>query len=166
MSTPNPDLRRASWLARLLATGLYAGYAPIAPGTAGSAVGLAAYWVFGLDRLIPASVAITCCFFLGVAASAAMERELGEDPPVVVIDEVVGQWISLLLLPKSLLIAATSFVLFRLFDIIKPPPARNVEVLSNGWGIMLDDLLAAVYANISLRVLLLLVPGLFGQSPT
>jgi len=164
LPSPDAERRRAPWPARLVATGLFAGYAPIAPGTAGSAVGLAAYWLFGLDRIVPASLAVVIGFFVGTAASAAVERELGDDPQVVVIDEVVGQWVALFLLPKTILLSAAGFLLFRLFDIVKPPPARNAEALRNGWGIMLDDLVAGIYANLSLRALILFLPGLFGEA--
>jgi phosphatidylglycerophosphatase A len=145
---------------RLIATGLFSGYSPAAPGTAGSLVGLGIYFIPGFESPALLSCAIVVMFFLGVFTSARMEQELGEDPPVVVIDEVVGMWISLLFLPKGIWIAGVSFLLFRAFDIVKPPPARNLEALRNGWGIMLDDVAAAVYANAAARVALLLLPAL------
>jgi phosphatidylglycerophosphatase A len=104
--------------------------------------------------------AAVAMFFIGVFASARMEEELGEDPPVVVVDEVVGMWISLLFLPKGIWIAGLSFLLFRLFDIVKPPPARRLEALQHGWGIMLDDVAAALYANVAARLALYLLPAL------
>jgi phosphatidylglycerophosphatase A len=144
--------------ARFIATGLFSGYSPVAPGTAGSLVGLAFYLIPGFDSpgvLASASVVI---FFTGVLAAAQMERALGDDPPVVVIDEVVGMWISLLFLPKTVPLACLAFLFFRGFDIVKPPPARWLEQYGNGWGIMLDDVAAAVYANAAVRLMMLLLP--------
>ena len=79
---------------------------------------------------------------------------------IVVIDEFVGMWISLILIPKTITLALISFVLFRFYDIVKPPPARSLERLKNGWGVMLDDVAAGVYANVTLRLVLLFLPRL------
>ncbi|MBI1806441.1 MAG: phosphatidylglycerophosphatase A [Ignavibacteria bacterium] len=145
---------------RVVATGLFAGYSPIAPGTTGSVVGLALYALLGTDNLLIFSIAIVVTFFLGTVVSSQMERLLGEDPPVVVIDEIVGMWISLWLLPKTIWLALGAFFIFRIYDIIKPQPARTFESIKNGWGIMLDDVVAGVYANLTMRLLLVLFPGL------
>lgn len=147
---------------RFIATGMYAGYSPIAPGTAGSLLGLALFFTlpgFG-DPLIMA-VWITAVFTVGTVAAARAERILGEDPPVVVIDEVVGMWITLYAFGvPSLWVSALGFFFFRLFDIIKPPPARRLERFSNGFGIMLDDVAAGLYGQIALRLLLVLIPSI------
>jgi phosphatidylglycerophosphatase A len=74
------------------------------------------------------------------------------DPSIVVIDEIVGVWIALLHLPKTSLIVVAAFVAFRVFDIIKPPPARQLERVPRGWGIMLDDVVAGIYANIAVQL--------------
>jgi phosphatidylglycerophosphatase A len=81
-----------------------------------------------------------------------------EDPGIVVVDEVVGMWTSLLFLPFTVGTAALAFVLFRVLDVIKPYPARDLEALPGGWGIMSDDLMAGVYANLALRAALLVWP--------
>lgn len=88
-----------------------------------------------------------------------MEIYAGEDPACVVIDEIVGMWITLIFIPKTLLLAACGFLLFRVFDIIKPQPASYVERYRYGTGIMLDDVVAALYSNILLQILMLLFPG-------
>ena len=88
-----------------------------------------------------------------------MEKRLGEDPQIVVIDEIVGMWISLIILPKTIWIVLLAFFFFRVYDTIKPPPARSLEHLKHGLGIMLDDVAAGVYANISVRVILVLFGG-------
>ena len=137
------------FFSRLIATGLFSGYSPIVPGTAGSLTGLAFYAIPGMEKTISLSLAIVATFFAGVYTSNQMEKKLGEDPPVVVIDEIVGMWIGLL-----------AFFFFRIYDIIKPPPARKLEHLKNGWGIMLDDVAAGIYANITVRLLLFIFPGI------
>jgi phosphatidylglycerophosphatase A len=146
-------------VAGVVATGFGAGYSPIAPGTAGSLVGLLLFWP--LRDLPPAyQICILAAVFLaGTAAAAWVARAAGiEDPGIVVVDEVVGMWTSLLFLPFTLGTAALAFVLFRVLDIVKPYPARDLESLPGGWGIMSDDLMAGVYANLTLRVALLVWP--------
>jgi phosphatidylglycerophosphatase A len=82
-----------------------------------------------------------------------------KDPGVVVIDEIVGQWIALILIPLCLWTTIGAFLLFRLTDIVKPYPARQLEALPGGWGIVADDLMAGLYANLLLRVALLVWPA-------
>ncbi len=87
-------------------------------------------------------------FFLGVFASTrAAEIWRIKDPHPIVIDEIVGMWIALLFVPPGVAYFVAAFLLFRLFDIIKPTPARQAELLKGGWGIMLDDVFAGIYAG-------------------
>lgn len=146
-------------LATVIATGLGSGYAPFAPGTAGSAVGLALFWPLHHLSLAGQAAATALGFALGVAAAAHVARRLGiEDPGLVVADEVVGMWVSLLGVPLTGVTAAAAFVLFRVFDVFKPYPARDLERLPGGWGIMCDDVMAGIYANLLLRAGLLAWP--------
>ena len=91
------------------------------------------------------------------------EKDWGHDAGKIVIDEVVGMWITLWLVPKSLMLYAIGFVLFRVFDILKPLGVRQSQKLPGGWGVMVDDLLAGVYANLILqlfsRILLPMITG-------
>jgi len=139
--------------ATTLATGFGAGYSPIAPGTAGTLVGLVLFWPMR-DLPFVYQVAITLVMlFAGVAASTNLSRRIGiKDPPIVVVDEIVGMWISLLLLPWTVPVAIAAFFAFRLMDILKPAPARGFERLPDGWGIVLDDVMAGVYANLLVQV--------------
>jgi CDP-diacylglycerol--glycerol-3-phosphate 3-phosphatidyltransferase len=146
-------LAAVRWFTRFFATGLYSGYSPIAPGTAGTLVGVIIYAIPGFSEPIAFSSTILLVFFLGVWASAQIEREQGNDPQIVVIDEVVGMWISLFLLPRLIWTTALAFFLFRVFDTFKPFPARRIEKLEHGWGIMLDDVVAAVYTNILMHII-------------
>lgn len=156
MSSSSRFLSRAAFL---LGTGFGSGYSPVAPGTAGSAVGLVAYW--GL-LLLPSPVAfgiMGAVLVLGTAAAHHVARSTGrEDPGLVVVDEVAGQWVSLLFLPFTPVVTLAAFFLFRVMDIVKPWPARDLEKLDGGLGIMADDLMAGVYANLLLRVALAVWP--------
>jgi phosphatidylglycerophosphatase A len=148
-----------STAARLLATAGGAGYSPWVPGTAGSLVGVVTF--LGVALLPPlAQVAATVVLFgLGVVASTRTAEMLAtKDPGVVVVDEVVGQWTSLLFLPLNPWTVLAGFLLFRVMDVVKPWPARDFEALPGGLGIMADDVMAGVYANLLLRVGLLVVP--------
>ncbi|MBI2197363.1 MAG: phosphatidylglycerophosphatase A [Candidatus Rokubacteria bacterium] len=125
-----------------------AGYAPVASGTVGSAVTLVALWLipFTPRGLLFTLVVVTA---VGIWAGGRVERILGrKDPGVIVIDEVAGMMLSVLFLPRTLPVLITAFLLFRLFDIWKPFPARESQDLSGGLGVMVDDLIAGGYALI------------------
>jgi phosphatidylglycerophosphatase A len=148
-----------AWLLRSplgwLASGFGAGLSPIAPGTAGTAVGLLLFWPLARLPLIAQVGAIVVVFFLGVWGSTLLERHEGkEDPGLAVVDEIVGMWISLLWVPWSLTTAVAAFFLFRVMDVVKPFPARRMENLPRGWGIMADDVMAGIYANLVLQLIL------------
>lgn len=137
-------------LAKFLATVGGVGYCPVAPGTAGSVVGLLIGWLASSSgsALIRLSGVIAGTG-LSIVVSTQAERDLGRlDPPVVVIDELIGMWLVLALLPsvrQSLWLMVLAFGLFRLFDILKPPPLKALSRLPGGWGIVLDDVGASVY---------------------
>lgn len=149
-----------SRLATFLATGFGAGYSPFAPGTAGSLVGLVLLIPLRRAGLVWEISFLVAFTLLGIVAGGVVARRLGiEDPGVVVVDEIVGMWVSLLFLPLTGGTAAAGFVLFRIMDVFKPYPARQLEHLPGGLGIMADDLMAGVYANLCLRIgLRLLAP--------
>lgn len=151
--TPTQDTAPPSvgFLQKAFASGLFSGYSPIASGTVGSAVGLAVYWIPGFEQPLVMSAACLLVFVFGVRASGAMEKVYGHDPGEVTIDEVLGMWISLLLLPKTILVSVAGFILFRVFDIFKPYPARRFDALHGGSGIMLDDVVSALYTNLLLQ---------------
>lgn len=151
--------RLGSALAMALATGFGAGRSPVAPGTAGTAVGLVLF--LPLRGLEPhwQLLALAVLFGVGVSVSTQVARRIGKkDPGIVVIDEVAGIWATLLFLPWSPALALLGFLLFRLLDMVKPYPARQFEALPDGLGIMADDLMAGIYANLILRVIAGVVP--------
>jgi phosphatidylglycerophosphatase A len=132
-------------LAVLLATAGYAGYFPVAPGTVGSVVGLVVYGLVWWTQ----SSAVEIALILGLFAAGVWAGTIAE---------VVGMLITLAFIPVGWSGALAGFVLFRIFDVIKPFPAARFEKLHGGLGVMADDAMAAIYANVSLRILLVLVP--------
>ncbi|NOT43470.1 MAG: phosphatidylglycerophosphatase A [Acidobacteria bacterium] len=145
----------------VVATCGFVGYAPVAPGTFGSAAGLVLFaalrtWSTSAGEV----VAVLLLFVVGAWSGTVAERHAGRtDPGIVVIDEVLGMLVTLIFLPVGVVGAVVGFLVFRVLDIVKPWPARAFERLPGGWGIMADDAMAGVYGNLVMRVLLLL-PGL------
>lgn len=177
-TTPDRPAGRAPLAARLIATGLGAGLVPWASGTVGSAAGLLVALLPGVSSPAVLGPLVVAGFFAGRWAADLVAREAGHalqgtaaaakrifqggsaphpDPSVVVIDEIVGIWVALLFLPPGLPAVVIAFTTFRAFDIVKPPPCGALERAGNGWGIMLDDLAAGLYANVVTRVTLGLI---------
>lgn len=149
-------------VALVLASAGYAGYFPVAPGTVGSLVGLVAWAALrAAGGGVVAEVAIAAgLLVVGAWAATVAERALGvTDPGPVVIDEVLGMCVTLIAAPATVAAALVGFLLFRIFDIVKPPPARQLERAHGGWGIMLDDLAAGLYAWAVLALTSVLAPG-------
>jgi phosphatidylglycerophosphatase A len=138
----------------VIATGIFVGYAPFFPGTVGSLLALLIYWFVPQSESVYFPLFVLLVFILGVWSAAKVEQGTGrEDNQIIVIDEIVGMWITVLLFEKKLIWLAIGFVLFRLFDIFKPPPANHSEKLPRGWGVMMDDVVAGVYAAVALRAI-------------
>jgi len=148
-----------------VATGGYAGFFPVAPGTVGALVGLLLFYLFSNFSLAIYLLTTAALFFLGAWAAARAEISLGrKDSPKIVIDEVVGYLVTMVLIPFTFANALGGFLLFRLFDIIKPPPARKIDrQMQGGFAVLLDDAVAGFYANLSLRLLLWGSPQVFQE---
>ena len=142
-------------LTLVFATGLGAGYSPVASGTVGTAVAIPIFIL--LSQLGTAGIlwGLVIVIALGIPAADFMERSLGEsDPGRVVIDEIAGYMVTMAGSPPTLGYIIAGFLLFRFFDIVKPPPVRQADrLLKGGLGVMADDILAGGYAWISLRLL-------------
>jgi phosphatidylglycerophosphatase A len=148
-------------LAIFVSTVGYLGYFPIAPGTIGSAAGLAVYAAVAAtgSPWVEAGV-IAAIFLIGAWASTTAERFFGGiDPGPVVVDEVLGMLITLAFLPVSATGAIIGFFIFRVLDVVKPFPANRLERLHGGIGVMADDAAAAVYGNLVMRLLVMWAPG-------
>lgn len=139
-------------IAVIIGTTLGTGFFPIAPGTVGSFVAVLVLFFAPVMSLSLFVAAILVTLAAGVWAAGRCEKLWGKDPGRVNWDEVAGQMITLLLVPKTLLFYTAGFFLFRFFDILKPSPVRDAEKLPGGWGIMMDDVLAGVYAALCLHI--------------
>jgi len=163
-TTPKPPVRHGFvvWIA----TGFGFGFSPIMPGTAGAAWGLLLAWgvaqvpaLGSVPALALQAVLIAAICLIGVPVCTAAARQLGlKDPGCVTFDEIASMPLVFLLVPRELMssiwVLLAGFVLHRIFDITKPPPARLLERLPEGQGIMADDLIAGAYACLALHVLL------------
>ena len=155
---------------KFMASGFGVGWLPVAPGTWGAAEAVLLLVPFQWLNIIPSSSTLSpqgkqslfnliLIFFIviftwiGVKAVDALEDEWGKDPKQVVIDEMIGVWIAVLGFPLTGFNLIAGFVLFRFFDIAKPLGIRQLEDIKGGWGVMLDDVLAGVYANIVLQII-------------
>lgn len=151
---PLQNKNPTKWWAWLVATFFAAGYGKPGPGTWGSVAAVLLWGGYAWlahpapqKLLLVLFVAIVFATVLGVPAATIVEREAGRtDPGFVVIDEVIGQWITLLGSPADWRHGLIALVLFRLFDITKPFPVRRLERLPRGWGIIFDDVAAGLYA--------------------
>lgn len=132
------------------------GHAPVAPGTFGSAAGLLLFWAVRASGSLAVELAVVLAVTaVGVAAATRAESATGRhDPGLIVIDETAGMLVTLAAVPVGFGGAVAGFLAFRLFDIVKPFPVRRAERLPGGWGVMADDLVAGVYAQALLRLLL------------
>ena len=149
---------KINFFEKFIGSGFYSGYSPYISGTVGSLAALIIYLIPGFEQLLVIIPAIIIFMVYGIYLGNKFEVEYGKDPSQCTVDEVVGMWISLVALPKTFGIVAIAFILWRLLDIIKPPPARNLERLKGGLGIMIDDVISGIYTLIIMH----LVVYLFG----
>src|SRR3972149_6876997 len=139
----------------LLATGFGVGYSPVAPGTLGTLVAILIYYFLSEIPSPLYEITVIGFFFLSVWISENTEKFFRKkDDQRIVIDEVIGFLVTMLWIPKTLLFVTIGFFLFRFFDILKPFPIRRLEKgFKGGFGVVLDDVVAGVYANIVLRLI-------------
>jgi phosphatidylglycerophosphatase A len=158
---------KVPFLVNLIGSGLFTGHIPFASGTFGSMVGLAVYLLNGNSEYYVLAPLIAVFFCVGIFVSEIMRKRYGEDPPQVVIDEIVGQWITYLvgslffdfffkaksfdpafMLTSKVAFGVIGFLIFRFFDIVKLQPAKYFDERDSGFGIMMDDVIAGIYAGI------------------
>lgn len=144
--------RVARWSILFISQGAYSGRFPVAPGTAGTVVGVLLY--LAMKDLAPLAYLSICVliFFAGIWAAGRSEVLLGrKDSPSIVIDEIAGYLIAMFLVPTGWGFVAAGFLLFRIFDIVKPWPLKRFEKAPSGLGVMLDDIGAGIYTNLLLQ---------------
>ncbi len=149
---------------KYIATGLGSGYSSLAPGTAGAILGILLLFFF--NKLLSTAnvdnvyitildlVAIIFFTFLGVSSIKEVHKQWSHDDNKIVIDEVVGVWIAALFVPLHWKYYLAALILFRFFDIVKPLFIKKFDQMHNDWSVMLDDILAGIYALISLQILI------------
>ena len=137
------------------ATGFGVGFSPIVPGTMGTLVAIPIYYFLSSILFSPLyELTLFAFFFFSIWTAGQAERYWGKkDDRRIVIDEIMGFLVTMLWVPKTPFFIVAGFILFRLFDILKPFPIRRLERLKAGFGVVLDDVLAGVYANIVLKLL-------------
>ena len=146
---------------KLMLSGFGTGWLPVASGTWGAAAAILMVWP--LTILTPTvlnlelTLLIIAFSWIGAIGSRILASEWGEDPSQTVIDEMVGMWIAVLGLPVSWQYWLAAFLLFRFFDIFKPLGVRRLEKIEGGWGVMLDDVMAGVYTNVLLQMVVLFI---------
>ncbi|MGB5849679.1 MAG: phosphatidylglycerophosphatase A [Ignavibacteriaceae bacterium] len=143
---------KLNFIEKLLGSGFYTGYIPFASGTFGTLAALVIYLIPGFENPYVIIPAIVIFFIYGVYVGNKFEIGYGKDPSECTIDEVVGTWISYLFLPKTIGIIVITFFLWRALDIFKPYPARKLENLNGGMGIMIDDVVSGFYTLIIMHL--------------
>jgi phosphatidylglycerophosphatase A len=148
-------------LGLFVATCGYLGYVPVAPGTFGSALGLAVFFAVRSTGSVALELGVVVLVFaVGLWCGTIAEHHFGGiDPGPVVLDEVLGMLITLALLPVNTAGAMVGFIVFRVLDVLKPWPSARFERLPGGLGVMADDAMAAIYGNLVMRGLIGLLPG-------
>jgi len=145
---------KINFFENLLGSGFYTGYIPFASGSFGSLAALLIYYIPGFEKTFILIPVIIIFIFYGIYVGTKFEKLYGKDPAQCTIDEVVGMWITLLFLPKKIVFSLIAFLIWRIFDIIKPYPARQLEGLNGGLGIMIDDIVAGIYSLIAVHLII------------
>jgi phosphatidylglycerophosphatase A len=164
VSDSAPPPKRVHPLILALATLGPAGYAPIAPATAGSALVAAVGWFLPVPPLPIGLALLGIGFLIAVWIAGEAEKQLGHDAKPIVIDEAIGQALALWFLPHRLHAFVIAFVMFRIFDVWKPLGARQAQRLPGGWGIVMDDVIAGITANLVFHAIGLVMMA-HGQHP-
>lgn len=145
---------KINFLKKFLGSGFYTGYIQFASGTWGSFAALIIYLVPGFENPALMIFMISLFILIGVPIADKFETLYGKDPKECTIDEVVGMWITLIFLPKKIWWIILAFLIWRAMDILKPFPARKLEDVKGGWGVMLDDIMAGIYSFISIQLII------------
>ncbi len=148
---------KANKIEKIIGTGLLSGYFPIFPGTAGSVVAVIIYFIPGFENPTVMLIAISLFTIIGINIATKFEAEYGKDPSIFTLDEFIGTWISLLFIPKILWLIILDFIVWRLLDIIKPFPAKQLENIKGGTGVIADDVVSGIYSLIIMHIFIFLL---------
>ena len=142
---------------KIIGSGLFSGYIPFASGTFGSLVAVIIYLIPGFENYFIIIPSIIVLFLLGIYIGNYFEKLYGKDPKEFTLDEIVGTWITFSIIPKEFFYIIIAFCIWRFLDIVKPFPAKNAESLKGGLGIMLDDVVSAMYSLIIIYIFMVLL---------
>ena len=145
---------KINYFENLIGSGFYTGYIKKASGTFGSLAGLLIYLIPGFENPSVMIFFISLFIVMGVPIAIKFENKYGTDPKEYTNDEVIGMWISLLFVPKKIWWIIIAFLIWRFLDIVKPFPAKQLENVKNGWGVLLDDIAAGIYSFIILQLII------------
>ncbi|MBN1300206.1 MAG: phosphatidylglycerophosphatase A [Melioribacteraceae bacterium] len=139
---------------KLIGSGIYTGYLPFAQGTFASLAAVIIYLIPGFENSALMTFCISVFYVAGTLIAGKFIEIYGADPRQCTIDEFVGTWISLLFIPKKIWFIVPAFLIWRVFDIIKPFPANAAEKIKGGTGVMLDDVIAGIYTFLLMQIML------------
>lgn len=142
---------------KILGSGFLTGYIPFASGTFGSLAAVLIYLIPGFENLYVILPFTILFLLIGFPIATKFEGIYGKDPSQCTIDEIVGTWISLILIPKNIWYITIAFVIWRMLDILKPYPANKIERIKGGVGIMMDDVIAGFYSLIFIHIIILII---------
>jgi phosphatidylglycerophosphatase A len=135
------------------------GFFPKAPGTAGTFFAMIIYYITAVVLNIDFAIIYISLLFITFASVYLIykaENVLGHDSPKIVIDELIGYFVAVILLPKTLIVIFAAFIIFRFFDIKKPEPVNVSQKLPGGWGVVIDDVIAGIYTNLVLQIIVII----------
>lgn len=145
-----------NFFTKALGSGLFTGYFPFASGTVASIVATLIYFIPGFEKIYILIPLIIFFIIISIPIGNSFEKEYGKDPTFFTLDEFIGTWISYLFLPKNFLLIFITFLLWRILDILKPFPARKLENLNGGLGIVIDDIISGIYTCILMNIVFLI----------
>lgn len=147
---------KINFFENLIGSGFYTGYIKKASGTFGSLIALLIYLIPGFENPTIMIFFISFLIVIGVPIAIKFESKYGNDPKEYTNDEVIGMWITFLFIPKKIWWIILGFLIWRFLDIVKPFPAKQLEKVKNGWGVLLDDIAAGIYSLIILQLIIYL----------
>ncbi len=137
---------------KVIGSGLFTGFIPIASGTFASFVALLIFLIPGFENPTILMLVISVLIVIGVRIADKFESIYGKDPKQFTLDEFIGMWITLLFIPKKIWFLIPAFLIWRLMDIIKLYPAKKIETIKGGWGVILDDVLLGLYSFMIIQI--------------
>jgi len=146
---------------KILGSGFYTGFTKNATGTIASLLALLLFLIPGFENPTLMITLISFFIIIGVDIARKFEKVYGNDPKEFTLDEIIGTWISFLFIPKKIWYLLMAFFLWRFMDIVKPFPIRKLELLKNGWGVILDDVLAGIYTFLIVQLSIDLINRIF-----